>query len=96
MMGMCLALCALGFGAGVVALFVPRLRRFSAFAFLLPLLSGIGALALAWGLAVFVEKVTGSSNAGGLGFFGGYAVGGLGGAVVGFVLARRIKVPQAL
>jgi hypothetical protein len=91
MMGLCFCLCVFGLCAGAVAFIWRRFRHFAPFVLLMPLLAGIGAFILSWGLAFLLEKSTSAAPFGGFGFFGGYAVGGLGGGIIGLISARRIK-----
>jgi len=88
-MGFLFALIGVAFFAGVGLFVVPQSRPFAGLA-LVPLLAGVTSLCASWGLAVGLEAAFSSGNAGGVGFFGGYVIGGLSGAAVGWVAAVRI------
>lgn len=51
------------------------------------LFAGLGALLLSMGLGLIAEKVFRSHGLAGIGFFGGYVLGGCGGAALGFIKA---------
>lgn len=55
------------------------------------LFAGLAALLLSMGLAVFCEQVLGWRALAGLGFFGGYGAGMIGGAALGFRRALSIQ-----
>ncbi len=90
MMGFLLALIVMGIVAGLALLAIPQWRSFAGFA-LVPLLAGITSLCASWALGVGLEAAFNSDGAGGIGFFGGYALGGLLGAALGWAAAVRIK-----
>jgi hypothetical protein len=90
MMAFLFALIAIGSVAGLALSAIPQSRRFAGFA-LVPFLAGVTSLCASWGLAVGLEAAFSSDNAGGIGFFGGYMLGGLSGAALGWVAAVRIK-----
>ncbi len=89
---MCFAFALLFFGglASLVALADPtRSRRIPAAFFMF--FAGVGSLSLSLLLAFIVAQFQGSELLEGLAFFGGYAVGGLGGGVLGLSIASRRK-----
>ena len=91
MFGLILALIVVGGLASLVAVGDPYHARFAPYVGFTSLSAGIGALCLSLGLALSLGYVLGSERWSGPGFFGGYAVGLLGGAVIGFrhALGRR-------
>jgi len=97
MMGLLFAVFAAGIVGGIILCLVRFLRRFAPFA-LVPVLAAFGSLLFCWGLAVGLECLFASQQAGGIGFFGGYVLGGLLGAGVGtwqaLKLTRRFGPPN--
>ena len=86
------------FGIGAIGGFIAALGGSTRLVFptaVALLLGSTSSCALSWGLAVGLESLFGSSDLGGIGFFGGYAggllLGGLGGIQLGRVLARRMS-----
>jgi hypothetical protein len=90
MMGLVFTLFVAGIIGGVAMYALRPLRHLSPFA-LVPIIGSLGALLLCWGLAVGLERAFTSERAGGLGFFGGYAFGGLLGAWLGYRLALSLR-----
>ena len=97
MMSLLFTIFAAGTVGGIILCVVRSLRRFAPFA-LVPVLAAVGSLLFCWGLAVGLERLFVSQQAGGIGFFGGYVLGGLLGAGVGtwlaLVLTRRFGLPN--
>ena len=100
MIGFLFALIIVGASASLVAVGDPYRARLAAFVGFTSLFAGTGALILAMGLGGVGERLDVHFKTmmfGGLGFFGGYAVGGLGGALLGFKKAvrrsQRSKLP---
>ena len=98
MFGLVLALIVTGALASLVAIADPRHARLAPFLGFTSLLAGTGALLLSLvlgGIGNVVDQSTGLQELSGLGFIFGYAVGGIGGAALGFVLAsRRVRSLQ--
>lgn len=88
MMGLLFVIFTIGVLCAVCLFMVRPWRRFAPFAGV-PILASIGALVLSWGLAVGLEQIFASQSAGGIGFFGGYALGAVVGAALGYWLALR-------
>jgi len=97
MMGLLFAAFAAGIVGGIILCVVRSLRRFAPFA-LVPILAAVGSLSFCWGLAVGLERLFASEQAGRIGFLGGYVLGGLLGASVGawlaIALTRRLGPPN--
>ncbi|HTV85045.1 MAG TPA: hypothetical protein VME63_06555 [Dyella sp.] len=75
MMGLLfVAFAAAPLGAAMLYFVHPR-RRLLPLA-LIPALAAVGSLLFCWGLAVGLERFFASQQAGGIGFFGGYVLGG--------------------
>jgi hypothetical protein len=99
MMGFVFGLILLGSFASVIAMIdkrSPPVTPKPLLQFLLPyvgyvcLFAGLGALILSMGLAFIGEKFFGPrAGVSGLGFFGGYVLGGCGGAAFGFSKASK-------
>lgn len=92
MFGLILVLIVVGALASLVAIADPRHARRAPFLGFTSLLAGTGALLLSLvfgGIGNVVGGLTGLQMLSGLGFFFGYAGGGVGGAVAGFLLASR-------
>jgi hypothetical protein len=90
MMGFVFVLFVAGIIGGIVLYACSSLRHLSPFAFV-PIVASLGALLLCWGLAVGLERAFASERAGGLGFFGGYALGGILGTWLGYRLALSLR-----
>ncbi|HEX8493696.1 MAG TPA: hypothetical protein VF658_12690 [Pyrinomonadaceae bacterium] len=88
MMGFLFALIVVGSLGSLVAIGDPKHATLAPYIGFVCLFAGLGALCLSWGL-VLVSEALHSETLSGLGFFGGYAVGGLGGGVWGFSKAYR-------
>jgi hypothetical protein len=92
MFGLPLVLIVVGVLASLVAIADPRHAPLAPFLGFPSLLAGAGALLLGLVLSG-VGNVAGTSTGlqvlSGVGFFFGYVIGGVGGAVAGFVLASR-------
>ena len=97
MFGFMLALIVVGGLASLVAVGDPHHARLAPYIDFTSLFAGVGALCLSFGLALSLGYILGSEWWSGLGFFGGYATGLLGGAVLGFrhALERRRRVEAA-
>ena len=67
----------------------PRNARLAPYIGFTALFAGLGALLLSLLLLLIGEQVLRSETLGGLGFFGGYALGGLSGALFGLYRAFR-------
>ncbi len=91
MMGFVFMLMVVGGLASLVAAADGRYARLAVYVGPTSLFAGLAALFLSVGLAVFCEQVLGSRLLSGLGFFGGYSVGILGGAGLGFRRAVGIE-----
>jgi hypothetical protein len=95
MMGFIFMLIVLGGLTSLVAVADGRHARLAVFIGPVSLFAGLGALFLSMGLPVLCEQVFGLRALEGLAFFGGYAVGILGGASFGlrraFKIQRRIE-----
>lgn len=90
-MGLLFALFLGGFAAGLVCLLIPRLRQWAPFVALPSILAAILSFCLSWGLALGFENFLHSEPVAGIGFFGGLLLGGVGGALVGLLLAFRLR-----
>jgi len=66
------------------------LRRIVACFVLIPIFSSFVSFCLSWGLSIGLEEIF-SSSIGGIGFFGGYLLGLLIGACLGFYISYRIS-----
>ena len=88
MMGLVLTLIVLGGFASLVTLADPHRASFAPLAFCM-FWAGLGALCLSLGLAFVGREVLHSDGFEGFGFFGGYALGGVGGGLLGLVIASR-------
>jgi hypothetical protein len=97
MFGFVLALLVIGGLASLVAVGDPHHSRLATFIGFTSFFAGSGALLLSFGLSLSLEYVLGSEWWSGLGFFGGYALGLLGGAAFGFrrAFARRRRIETA-
>lgn len=91
MMGFVFMLIVVGGLASLVAAADGRHARLAVYVGPVFLFSGLAALFLSMGLAVFSELVLGLRALSGLGFFGGYCVGLIGGAALGLRRAVRIQ-----
>ncbi len=88
MLGLLFMLFVAGLLSAPVLYLVPG-RRLAPFA-LVPIFGAVGAFVSCVGLSIGLEQLFASQRVGGLGFFGGYLLGGLLGASAGFRLARRL------
>ena len=88
MMGLLFALIVVGGLGSLVAIGDPKHAALALYIGFVCLFAGVGALCFSWGLALFGEALH-SETLSGLGFFGGYALGGLGGAALGFSKAYK-------
>lgn len=95
MMGLLFGLVGLGFVGLLVTFLIPSLRSWRKHAFFIPVLAGVGGIAVSWGLAILGENTTGSSDVGGIGFFLGYVLGCLAGGFLGLVVARKGVAPES-
>ena len=86
MMGLLFVVCAAGLLTAAI-LAIARPWRWCVPVALVPVLAAVGAFAFCWGLALGLERMFHSQQAGGVGFFGGYIVGGVLGGSVGTWLA---------
>ena len=95
MFGFVLALLVVGALASLVAIGDPHQTRLALYIGFVSLFAGIGALCLSFGLAWLIGIIFRSETVGGMGFFVGYIIGGLGGAAFGlkraFVRRRKIE-----
>lgn len=96
MFGFILALIVTGGLASLVAVGDPRHARRALFIGFVALFAGLGALLLSLGLAWLLGAIMHSDAAAGVGFLGGYVLGGIGGAAFGLKRAllrrRRLEV----
>src|ERR1700730_11901751 len=90
MMGFVFVLFVAGIISGILLYAIRSLRHLSPFA-CVPIIASLGALLFCWGLAVGLEHAFTSERIGGLGFFGGYALGGILGAWLGYRLALSLR-----
>ena len=90
MVGLVFMLTVVGGLASLVVAADGRHARLAAYVGPISLFAGLAALLLSMGLAVFCEQVLGLRMLSGVGFFGGYAAGLLGGAALG--LRRAVKI----
>jgi hypothetical protein len=93
MFGLLIFLIVVGGLATLVAVGDPRHARFAPYLGFVFLFAGLGALLLSVGLALLGEVLLRSEALSMLGFFGGYAFGGLAGALLGFIRAVK-RQPQ--
>ena len=92
MFGLIIVLIVVGALASLVAIADPQHASLAPYLGFTSLLAGTGALLLSLvlsGIGNVVDTSTGSQVLSGLGFFFGYAIGGVGGAVAGLTLASR-------
>jgi hypothetical protein len=89
MFGFVSVLIVVGGLATLVAVGDPRHARFAPYLGFIFLFAGLGALLISVGLALLGQVLLRSEALSALGFFGGYALGGLAGAVHGFNRATR-------
>src|ERR1700730_5415440 len=78
----------------LVAIGDPQNTRLAPYIGFTALFAGLGALSLSLLLLLIGEQVLRSETLGGLGFFGGYVLGGLSGALFGLYRAfrRRLRI----
>ena len=91
MMGFVFMLIVVGGLASLVAAADGRHARLAVYVGPISLFAGLAALLLSAGLSVFCEQVLGLRALTGLGFFGGYGVGLIGGAALGLRRAFNIR-----
>ena len=93
MLGFLSVLIVVGSLATLVAVGDPRHARIAPYLGFVFLFAGLGALLLSGSLALLGELL-GSDSVAGIGFLAGYALGGLGGAVLGLTRAinRRHRI----
>jgi hypothetical protein len=88
MAGLPLGLIIIGGLACLVAVGDPQnhspLTRYLGFIFLF---SGLAAFSFSFGLSILLDEVFGWRNLASIGFLAGYVLGGVGGAILGFVHA---------
>jgi len=89
MFGFIFTLLVVGGLGTLVAIGDPENARLAPYIGFTALFAGLGALSVSSLLAVIGYQLRGSETAAGLGLFGGYIFGGLGGAAFGFVRALR-------
>jgi hypothetical protein len=92
MFGLILVSIVVGALASLVAIADPRHARIAPFVGFPSLIGGTGALLFSFafgGIGNALDISLGLQALSGLGFFFGYVGGGLGGAVLGFILASR-------
>jgi hypothetical protein len=89
MMGALFVLFVIGLFGGVILYVSKPFRRCAPFA-LVPAIAAIGALILSWTLALGLERAL-NSVAGGYGFYGGYLLGSIFGAWLGYRFALSIQ-----
>jgi hypothetical protein len=94
MVGFVLMLVVVGGLASLVAAADGRYVRLAIYIGPIFLFAGLAALLLSMGLAVFCEQVLGLRALSGLGFFGGYGVGIIGGAALG--LRRAVNIQRRI
>jgi hypothetical protein len=95
MFGFILALLVIGGLASLVAIGDPHHAHLALYIGFVSLFAGVGSLCLAFGLTWLMGIIFRSETVGGIGFFVGYIIGGLGGAAFGLkracVKRRRIE-----
>jgi hypothetical protein len=91
MMGFAFMLIVVGGLASLVAAADGRYARLAVYVGTISLFAGLAAVLLSMGLVVFCEQVAGLRELSGLGFFGGYGVGIIGGAALGLQRAARMQ-----
>jgi hypothetical protein len=89
MFGLLMFLIVVGGLGTLVAVGDPHHARLAPYLGFVFLFAGLGALLLSVGLALFGQVVLRSEALSTSGFFGGYAFGGLAGAVLGFIRAVK-------
>jgi hypothetical protein len=98
MFGFIMALLVIGGLASLVAIADPHHAGLALFLGFVFLFAGIGAFCLSFWFAWLIEIIFRSPTVGGVVFFVGYIVGGLGGAAFGlkraFVRQRRIETQE--
>jgi hypothetical protein len=90
MAGFVIVLFAAGVLSGIGMFLFAPLRPLSPFA-LVAVFASLGAALLCWIFGIGLERAFGES-AGGIGFFGGYILGGLLGALLGYKSAVSIRI----
>jgi hypothetical protein len=89
MFGLLMFLIVVGGLATLVAVGDPRHARLAPYLGFVFLFAGLGALLFSIGLALLGQVLLRSEALSALGFFGGYGLGGLAGAALGFTRAIR-------
>jgi hypothetical protein len=89
MFGLLMLLIVVAGLATLVAMGDPRHARLAPYLGFVFLFAGLGALLFSIGLALLGQVLLRSEALSALGFFGGYAFGGLAGAVLGFIHAVK-------
>jgi hypothetical protein len=89
MFGFIFTLLVVGGLGTAVAIGDPQGARLAPYIGFMALFAGLGALSLSLLLAFIGNQLPASETVAGLGFFGGYVFGGLGGAAFGFIRALR-------
>jgi hypothetical protein len=92
MMGLAFVLFLGGIVGGILLYSRKSLRHLSPFA-VVPVAAGVGAVFLCSILAIVLERAF-NSEVGGIGFFAGYAFGGLFGAWFGYKYAISFRTPN--
>jgi hypothetical protein len=91
LMGLLFALFLGGLAAGVLCFLIPRLRQWAPLVAFPSILAALLSFCLGWGLALGLEKLLHSEPLAAIGFFGGLLLGGVGGALLGLLLAVRLR-----
>jgi hypothetical protein len=91
MMGLLFVTVAVGVAAGIFFALVKPLRKWALFVALPPILGGLVSFASSWGLSLSLEQLLHSERWAGVGFFGGYVVGGLLGCGAGLLIALKTR-----
>lgn len=91
MMGFLFALMGVGGIISLAAVVDPHHRRAAPYIGFTLFFAGLIAFCLSMGLGLILEMEMGLKMPGGVAFFGGYVLGGLGGALLGLFLASRHK-----
>ena len=97
MFGFIFTLLVVGGLGTLVAIGDPQNARLAPYIGFTALFGGLGALSLSLLLTFIGYQLPGAETVAGVGFFGGYILGGLGGAAFGFIraLRRRSRIESA-
>jgi hypothetical protein len=97
MFGFIFTLLVVGGLGMLVAIGDPQNARLAPYIGFIALFAGLGALLSSAVLALIGQALFRSETLAGLGFFGGYVLGGLGGAIFGLYCAirRRLRIESA-